>query len=208
MTRTITELINVAQANLLRSGGVDNWEWYSESLENHGYEPSSDEYEDAEEFLNALRNGGVDNWQWYDASLDGLYEYEEYLDGLENLDDADDIYTWQEEERKRKNAAQTQVEPAVVTPPESAVKIEGAAAQSLHQHIADNYPHEDTDALYTAVVDAGLWKRNTFTKEFEAALKVIKAGVPNAMEHARGELLKRVVKNGKLDTFIKDVLNK
>lgn len=30
----------------LEAGGVDNWEWYSESLEQHGYFKSDDESED------------------------------------------------------------------------------------------------------------------------------------------------------------------
>jgi len=45
--------------NALYAAGIDNWEWYDESLSDLSDDAS------AEEVWNALEAGGVDNWEWY-----------------------------------------------------------------------------------------------------------------------------------------------
>lgn len=89
---TIKQLLAVAEVTLLEIGGIDNWDWYSEAMED--YTPSGNEYADAENYLNALEINGVDNWDWYGESLTGLSEYEDYLRSLPSIDNALDIYSW------------------------------------------------------------------------------------------------------------------
>lgn len=48
----------------LETSGVDNWEWYDESLSELGDDPTD------LEVLQALETGGVDNWTWYGEALD------------------------------------------------------------------------------------------------------------------------------------------
>ena len=93
---TVEQLVTLAHVSLLEAGGVDNWEWYSESLENYGYVKSEDELEDAENLLEALRQGGVTNWDWYGDSIAGLDGYEEYLESFPNLDEVIvwDVFSW------------------------------------------------------------------------------------------------------------------
>lgn len=50
----------------LEQAGVDNWEWYDESLS----ELSDEERKDNEAVYLALEAGGVDNWTWYGEAMD------------------------------------------------------------------------------------------------------------------------------------------
>lgn len=72
------EYINSTKWYLLQAGGVDNWTWYGESI-NDWEEQTGCECETDEDILNALENGGVDNWEWYCESLEGFWEWKDHV---------------------------------------------------------------------------------------------------------------------------------
>lgn len=200
---TVEQLVTLARVSLLEQGGVDNWEWYSESLENYGYVKSEDVFEDAENFLEALRQGGVTNWDWYGDSLAGLDEYEEYLESLPNLNFPLDVTAWKmvEEARLAAVVAVPVVAEAVVVEK----KPFGVAEEALFAHIAAKVGAERAEEVYSLAVEKGVWKQTTFPKEFKVALKEIVKGVVNPLEVARRKLVATVVKNGKLDIFLDEI---
>lgn len=199
---TIEHLLAVAEVTLLEVGGVDNWDWYSEAMED--YTPSGDEYEDAENYLNALENNGVDNWDWYGESLTGLSEYEDYLRSLPSLENALDIYSWKLLQDVEEEEIAPEEEEPTTSKEQEIVRPEGVAAGRIYDHIASKVGAERADAVYVTAVDNGLWKQSTFPKEFKVSIKEIKAGVKEPLEAAKQKLASLIIKNGKLDTFIKD----
>lgn len=203
---TVEQLVTFAHVSLLEQGGVDNWEWYSESLENYGYVKSEDELEDAENLLEALRQGGVTNWDWYGDSIAGLDGYEEYLKSFPNLNDVIvwDVFSWKlaEEAKLAVVAVAPVVEEAVVVKR----KPEGVAAEQIFEHIVSRFGPDRAEDIFDRAVEAGLWKQTTFPKEFKTAVKEIVAGVRNPLEVARQKLVSLVVKNGKLDAFLDGVV--
>lgn len=200
---TVEQLVTLARVSLLEQGGVDNWEWYSESLENYGYVKSDDEFEDAENLLEALRQGGVANWDWYGDSVAGLDEYEEYLESLPNLNFALDVTSWKMIEDNKANTAVVPPVVEVVTVVKS--KPEGVAAEEVFAHIADKFGADRAEDVYFLAVEKGVWKQTTFPKEFKVALKEIVKGVVNPLEVARRKLVATVIKNGKLDVFLDEI---
>jgi hypothetical protein len=202
---TVEQLVTLARVSLLEAGGVDNWEWYSESLENYGYVKSEDELEDAENLLEALRQGGVTNWDWYGDSIAGLDGYEEYLESFPNLDDVIvwDIFSWKlaEEAKLAAVAVAPVVEESVVVKR----KPEGVAAEQVFAHIVGRFGADRAEDVFDLAIEKGLWKQTTFPKEFKKALKEIVAGVSNPLEVARQKLVTTVIKNGKLDVFLDEI---
>jgi hypothetical protein len=197
---TVEQLVTLAKATLLELGGVEDWDWYSVSLENYGYTPSTDEFEDAEALLDALEAGGVDNWDWYGESLTDLSRYKEYLESLPNLDEALDVYSWQEREKSAVvETVPVEVEPVVE---EQKHTPEGVAAEQVYAHIVKRFGSERAGDVYHLAIENGLWKQSTFPKEFKVALKEIVAGVKNPLEMAKRKLVSLIVKNGKLDVFL------
>lgn len=199
---TIEQLLAVAEVTLLEIGGVDNWDWYSEAMED--YTPSGDEYEDAEDYLNALETNGVDNWDWYGESLTGLSEYEDYLRNLPSLDKVLDIYSWQLMQDSEEEEIVPEVKESTPSKAQEKVRPEGIASGMIYDHIASKVGTERANAVYVASVENGLWKQSTFPKEFKIALKEIQAGVKEPLEAAKQKLASLIIKNGKLNTFIKD----
>ena len=199
---TIEQLLAVAEVTLLEIGGVDNWDWYSEAMED--YTPSGDEYEDAENYLNALENNGVDNWDWYGESLTGLSEYEDYLRSLPSLDKVLDIYSWQLMQDAEEEEIVPEVKESAPSKVQEKIRPEGIASGMIYEHIESKVGTERADAVYVAAVENGLWKQSTFPKEFKIALKEIQAGVKEPLEAAKQKLASLIIKNGKLNTFIKD----
>lgn len=199
---TVEQLVTLARVSLLEQGGVDNWEWYSESLENYGYVKSDDEFEDAENLLEALRQGGVANWDWYGDSVAGLDEYEEYLESLPNLNFALDVTSWKMIED---NKANTAVVPVVEEITVEKKKPEGVAAEQVFAHIVSKFGAERAEDIFDLAVEKGLWKQTTFPREFRIALKLIVGGVRNPLEVARRKLVADVIKNGKLDVFLDEI---
>lgn len=200
---TVEQLVTLARVSLLEQGGVDNWEWYSESLENYGYVKSEDEFEDAENFLEALREGGVTNWDWYGDSIAGLDAYEEYLESLPDLNGALDVMAWKELEKD--NKANTAVAPVVEEAVVVKRKPEGVAAEQVFAHIVGKFGADRAEDVFDLAIEKGLWKQTTFPKEFKKALKEIVAGVSNPLEVARQKLVATVIKNGKLDVFLDEI---
>ena len=195
---TIKDLLNVAEMELLSIGGVDNWDGYDDALED--YEESDDLYEDADDYLRALKNHGVDNWAWYDASRTGLAEYEEYLNGLDNLSETLDFSEWQ---------SKAETEAAAIVPEaavEEAVIIERTESEeALHEYIALKFGVDKADEIFNLAVANGVWKRTTFPREFANAMEVVRKGVSNPLEVARGEILIEITANGKLDAFLRNL---
>lgn len=203
---TVEQLVTFAQVSLLEAGGVDNWEWYSESLENYGYVKSDDELEDAENLLEALRQGGVTNWDWYGDSIAGLDGYKEYLESFPNLDEVIvwDVFSWKLAEEAK--LAAVPVVPVVEEVTVEKRKPTGVAEETLFAHIAKKFGAERAEDVYDLAVEKGVWKQTTFPREFKIALKLIVGGVRNPLEVSRRKLMTDVIKNGKLDVFLDGIV--
>ena len=208
MSVTVEQLVDVARRELLVSGGVDNWEWYDDSLEDYGYVESDDVYEDTASWLNALDLGGVDNWDWYGESLTGLDDYEEYLTDLNDLTDAPSIYVWREL-AAAKAAVDEAAKPVVVeeVPAPKVRGVEGETEQRLYDLIVERYGADRAAEIFQKAIDAGIWKYTTFQKEFTKATKSIVAGLKNPLETARAALFDSVLKNKKLVEFLDDLVD-
>jgi len=215
-TPTAEQLLTKAKVSLLLAGGVDNWDWYGDSLEN--YEESSDPYEDDANFLNALEIGGVDNWEWYGESLTGLREYEEYLDGLDDIATAVDFDTWKATIlpgiEAEQTAAAEQAAAVMVAAAEAAVaqaelekyRPKGDTELKVLARIVELFGEEDADRIFRLAKDNGLWHYKTWDKDFSKATSAIKKGVENPIEVARAELFRITTKNGKMDKFLKSLV--
>lgn len=198
---TIDQLVMIAEVDLLEIGGVDNWDWYSEAMSD--YVKSDDPFEDAENYLDALQSNGIDGWDWYGESLAGLSEYEEYLKSLPSLDNALDIFGWKnmmEEVQLEDDASK----PAAIIALEKK-QLTGEAAEQVYSHVIATFGIERAEEIYDSAIEKGLWKQTTFPKEFKLAIKEIQKGVENPLEVARQKLVNLVIKNGKLDEFLKGI---
>jgi hypothetical protein len=201
---TIEQLVTLAEVDLLKIGGVDNWDWHSEAMAD--YVESEDAFEDAGNYLSALQSNGVDNWDWYGESLTGLDQYEEYLRALPSLDDALDVFGWKENLYSSQEGIRVQDNPPLsVEPPREKHKPNGQAAKQVFEHIASKFGKDRAEDIYDVAVEKGLWKQSTFPKEFKRALKEIQKGVKDPLEVARQKLVSTVIKNGKLDIFLTGV---
>lgn len=63
----------------------------------------------------------------------------------------------------------------------------------------------DDFTLYDKIVEAGIWKRNTFKKDFEKAMKSLTA-TKNSFENAQVAYVEIITKNGNLVNFTKKIL--
>lgn len=199
----IKKLLVIAEAEALERGGVDNWDFYSDALEEYGYEYSSDDYTNSYDLLNALRNNGVDNWEWYDASRTGLDEYEEYLEGLEDIDSAVSFFLWQETVKE----TPAKVEPTVEVVEEPTLQVPSRDSdKKIVAFIEESFPEADSLELFDKVMTARLYAANTFPKEFKKSLEIFQKGVEDPFEKARVVMLDLVIANGKLKTFIKNII--
>lgn len=201
---TVEQLVMVAEVSLLEAGGVEDWEWHSVALED--YVKSGDVFEDAENYLDALKANGVDNWTWFDDSREGLAEYREYLMSFPNLDDVLvlDVVSWKMVESAR--LAAVPAVPVVVEVVEKRKQPVGVAELKLFAHIENRFGADRAEDVYDLAVEKGVWKQTAFPKEFKKALKLIVAGVLNPLEVARQALVASVIKNGKLDVFLDEIV--
>ena len=71
--KDLDKYIGLQKLYLLQQGGVDNWEWYYESIEDYG------DIETDMDLLYALESGGVDNWSWYSESLEHFFEWRSHV---------------------------------------------------------------------------------------------------------------------------------
>lgn len=219
-TLDVDTLVSLAKLDLLVSNGVDNWDWYYDSLEDAGYESSDDSVEDSLNFLNALEMGGVDNWDGYDDSITGLSEYHDYLDKLDeqgSLASALSFDDWQTAETvKQEEAAKAQAEAEAAVAAEVEVPAlrtpKNEAEARVAAYLVAYFPEYDTDVAFDKVVNNGLWKRTTFEREFAKALKVaaeVKAEdtvISDYLVLAQDALVTILIRNGKLKKFIKETL--
>ena len=88
----IGELLEAAERNLLEAGGVYNWRWYDEALED--YNETGDPAVDNSAWLSCLDGGGVDNWEWYYDSLEPLEGYREYLENIKEGEPVLDVFNF------------------------------------------------------------------------------------------------------------------
>lgn len=193
---TIDQLVMLAEVDLLEIGGVDNWDWYSEAMSD--YIKAEDAFEDAENYLDALQSNGIDGWDWYGESLAGLSEYREYLEALPSFDNALDIFGW----KNMMEDDASKIAPIVALEKK---QLTGEAAEQVYSHIIATFGVERAEEIYNSAIEEGLWKQTTFPKEFKTAIKEIKQGVENPLETARRKLVSLIIKNGKLDAFLKGV---
>lgn len=212
---TKDDLLAVAKRDALERGGVDDWSWYADSLDDYDYTSSGNEVVDAHNWLQALENSGVDNWEWYDESLTGLGEYESYLNGLDDLSSALSFGQWSHErDRAERDAAAADAVGDVTTEGDdettdaesNATPVpETESEKLLHSFIVSKFGAERADDVYAEVKDDGVvFKSNTFPREFDVALRVIQKGVTNPIDKAGVKLLEQIIANGKLN----DLLNK
>ena len=216
-TLDVDTLVSLAKLDLLVNNGVDNWDWYADSLEDAGYEASDDYVEDSLNFLNALEAGGVDNWDGYDDSLDGLSEYADYLDELVDVSTALSFDDWKTAERVAADEAakaDAKAKAAVVAEPDVPVlrAPKNEAEARVAAFIADRFPEYNTEVAFDKVTNNGLWKRSTFEREFAKALDVAAevkdedAAITNYLVRAQDALVTITLKNGKLKKFIAETL--
>lgn len=119
MTINVTDFVNETKLMLLEEGGVDNWEWYGESVNNYAEmidDPEADL--DSAELLCALENGGVDNWEWYGESLREFGEWRdyvnEYVEANKTLSGVLDYHSWEPEYLKQQQEEQVAAKEAAI----------------------------------------------------------------------------------------------
>lgn len=217
--KTVEDHLIIARAHLLENGGVDSWEWYSDSLDDADYKKIEDPLEDAQNFLDALDDGGVRNWHWYGESITGLTEYEEYLESLNetgNLGNAENVLTWKiqyeaEEQAKREAELEAKQNEAAKLAELEANKRRvpsGPSEEWLYSHIAEKYGETRALDIFEQAITNGLWKRNTFLAEFKQVMKNRSASAgPDFMEESRKLMLAKLEKNGKLASFLAEAAN-
>jgi hypothetical protein len=221
-TLDVDTLVSLAKLDLLMSNGVDNWDWYHDSLEDAGYESSDDSVEDSLNLLNALEMGGVDNWDGYDDSIAGLNEYSDYLDKLDeqgSLASALSFDAWQAAEQvEKEKAAQAKAEADAKAAAAAQAEVsalrgpKNEAEARVAAYLVAYFPEYDTDAAFDKVVNNGLWKRTTFELEFRKALKVAAetkdetAPMNEYLVAAQDALVTILIRKGKLKKFIQETL--
>lgn len=184
---TKVELLINAKANCLSAGGVDNWEWYSESLEDH-LQGSPDTCSN-EEWLNALENGGVDNWSWYGDSLEQFWRYEEHLNELERTG-VTDFPTFEEWSNTAATSETIEVEvvpEAISDTPVLPLQRNEMAMAILRMKIDEFLATKPESALtpdefYTSLVDIGWLKADTYPKVFKKATTMVETPVVESGE--------------------------
>lgn len=154
------ELLDNVKMSLLRSGGVDNWTWYSESIEQ--FEDDNYEIEDDSDLLCALENGGVDNWEWYSESLGHFSEWEEHVNefyGTDDYLDYEDFGIELERHEKEEHAKRLAKKKA-----EEEAKLKSETPQIKYNHlilaekISEFTGGERVDYFYKKVVESeGFW---------------------------------------------------
>lgn len=88
MALTKQDVIKLAQFDVIKYGGVENWEWLEESISDADLEKipegmTDEEYEVA--VFDALNNGGVKKWEGYDFAFE-LFKWKDYLDYVNAYD--------------------------------------------------------------------------------------------------------------------------
>lgn len=207
------------ELRLLEAGGVDNWEWYHESLSNYRNAWAiEDEFSELNESqtLAALNFGGVDNWEWYDESLGRFKEYKDYIEELpENspymeFNEFSEVKDREEElelnrrkdEKSREEAKAKKVSDTSVKPGE----IESQAVLEVVKKISGEIDAVKLNELYFDFVkNSNILKQNAgFKKEFvESIQKECKPGGAG-ITGARKLYLDNISSKPKFKKFVKD----
>lgn len=212
------ELLDSVKISLLQAGGVDNWTWYSESIEQ--FENDNYEIEDDADLLCALENGGVDNWEWYSESLGHYPEWEDHVNEFYETDnylDYEDFVIELERREKEERAERLAKKKA-----EEEAKPKSEIAQLKYDHlilaekIAEFTDGERVEYFYKKVVESeGFWSglgtdegRSIFNEAKNKAQKHIKDNnIPftgaNFFSVAQEIYIKKMIET---DTFINHVV--
>lgn len=88
MALTKQDVIKLARLTVIQYGGVDNWDWFGESLSDADLAEQPEDMTDEEYDLavfDALDNGGVDNWDGYGFAFDE-FRWDDYLDYVDEYE--------------------------------------------------------------------------------------------------------------------------
>lgn len=186
------DMLDSLYLDLLSFGGVENWEWYSESL--------SDVPDDADNYtvIAALQAGGVDNWEWYDEALGEFSYYSDHVkerptDYLSYEDWVDAV------ERAEAEDAAVKAKSTEEEKPEPELSVQN---QALLNYIKKNSNESESQRIYESIVEI-FWKRNTSPKDFDKALKNAEPGQGYLLS-ASMNYLELMIKNKKLDKMINE----
>lgn len=182
--------------SLLEEGGVDNWEWYEDSMEE-----VSDRNDDSE-VAAALRNGGVDNWTWYDESLGEFFSYQDYVEDNPNDYVGYDEWLEKEDARVEQEEAEAEAKAAQEAQEEKPTAL-SQEKEMLLGYISQSFDEEKAYEVFERV-DAQFWKRINNPKEFEKAMELAQNDKDNFLEAARNHFFNIMKKNGKLDKMIEE----
>lgn len=188
---------------LLENGGVDNWEWYDESLKEHGI--TGDDNVDNADWLRCLENGGVDNWTWYDESLRSFSEYSDYIDSIpkSKLDDYMGYEAW-EAQNDADNETNENIVPEIVDEtPKPWIEDEGD--EILYKYCQEILAEEDVTTVYNDA-KRRIFKKNAFPKEFYKATNLIGETGITKLE-ARVLYINAVIASKKLSPWLEKVKN-
>lgn len=153
----------------LYAAGVDNWDWYSESLSTLSDPDTATDLE----ILNALENGGVDNWEWYDIALD--------------------LYKDATEDSTADSGTAADIAASIVAEDDAA---EDTATAEADEPVAPELTPAERLLLATIGqeefdrVRGTFFKRGTHPKEFDRALKVLPNG--GTLQEAQVKLVELV----------------
>lgn len=174
MKRATREHLEKTLLSLLDQGGVDNWSWYGESLQEADVNPCDNT---PSEVLAALEAGGVDNWSFYGEAIGEYPDYEDYVLALAEGDylSYDEWLPDQLDRISREEAAEKAERERAEAEEAKAREAERKANETTGQvfirnWVRDNYSGGDalTDKIFE---DGSIWQRSAFTKIFDKAMK-------------------------------------
>lgn len=154
----IQEYLDQTELRLLQFGGVDNWSYYGEALQDAGITDDSTD----SEILNALETGGVDNWSWYGEARGEFPFYEDYV--READEDGQKFLSY--DEWLPGFQADKDVETNDPEPEDPEEKEDTPAQVLLRVWMVENFPGTSAEALFETV-----FKRETFPTLFDRAIK-------------------------------------
>lgn len=187
---TVEEHLDNVFVTLLERGGVDNWTWYEDAME------EVENPEDSSEVAQTLLNNGVDNWEWYEASLDDFFSYSEYVELNPN-----DYLGYDEWVKQKEQVVEVETESRNE---ENVEVVRSPQGQMLFDYISQTFDDVKSEEIFDKI-NPTLWKRNNHTKEFDKAIKITKPKKnSNYVVEAAKNFLNLMIENGKLDKIIKE----
>jgi len=210
------------ELELLQTGGVDNWEFYHESLENYqeawGMGSKISDFTDSQT-LSALEFGGVDNWTWYDESLGYFNQYKDYIQELpegSNYLSFEEFSKIQEEkealelaEVNRKREETKSQEAAKKKESDTSVKpgkIESVAVLKVIEKVTSETDDAKLQEIYYDFVkNSNILKQNAgFKKEFVESIQAECKPGGGGIVGARITYLNNIASRPKFKKFVKE----